>query len=248
MPYRVLVVDDETAIREAIRMTLEYEGYRVDEARSGEDGIDKATKVPYDAILLDIKMPVLDGIEVLENLKQQKVPSPVIMVSGHGDIQTAVECTKRGAFDFLEKPLNRDKLLLSVRNAVRTQKLEEEVDELRERTEREYQLVGRTKGMQDLMDQIERAAPTKATVLIQGESGTGKELVAREIHRRSSRAGQTFVQVNCAAIPEELIESELFGHEKGSFTGAVRKQTGKFVAADEGTIFLDEVGDMSLRT
>src|SRR5712691_7495571 len=248
MPYRVLVVDDETGIREAIRMTLEYEGYRVDEARSGQEGIDKATKVPYDAILLDIKMPVLDGIEVLENLKQQRVPSPVIMVSGHGDIQTAVECTKRGAFDFLEKPLNRDKLLLSVRNAVRTQKLEEEVDELRERTERDYQLVGQSKGMEDLLEQIERAAPTKATVLIQGESGTGKELVAREIHRRSSRSNQTFVQVNCAAIPEELIESELFGHEKGSFTGAFRKQTGKFVAADSGTIFLDEVGDMSLRT
>jgi two-component system, NtrC family, nitrogen regulation response regulator NtrX len=248
MPFRVLVVDDETAIREAIRMTLEYEGYRVDEARSGEDGIDKAMKVAYDAILLDIKMPVLDGIEVLENLKQQKVATPVIMVSGHGDIQTAVECTKRGAFDFLEKPLNRDKLLLTVRNAVRTQKLEEEVDELRERTQREYQLIGRTKGMQDLMEQIERAAPTKATVLIQGESGTGKELVAREIHRRSSRSTQTFVQVNCAAIPQELIESELFGHEKGSITGAIRKQTGKFVAADGGTIFLDEVGDMSLRT
>ena len=248
MPYRVLVVDDETAIREAIRMTLEYEGYRIDEARSGQEGIDKATKVPYDAILLDIKMPVLDGIEVLENLKQQKVPSPVIMVSGHGDIQTAVECTKRGAFDFLEKPLNRDKLLLSVRNAVRTQKLEEEVDELRERAEREYQLVGESAGMRELHEQIERAAPTKATVLIQGDSGTGKELVAREIHRRSSRARMTFVQVNCAAIPEELIESELFGHEKGSFTGAFRKQTGKFVAADGGTIFLDEVGDMSLRT
>src|SRR5216684_2300762 len=248
MPYRVLVVDDETAIREAIRMTLEYEGYRVDEARSGEDGIDKATKVPYDAILLDIKMPVLDGIEVLENLKSQRVPTPVIMVSGHGDIQTAVECTKRGAFDFLEKPLNRDKLLLSVRNAVRTQKLEEEVDELRERAERDYQLVGDSPGMRELREQIERAAPTKATVLIQGESGTGKELVAREIHRRSSRARMAFVQVNCAAIPEELIESELFGHEKGSFTGAFRKQTGKFVAADSGTIFLDEVGDMSLRT
>jgi len=248
MPYRVLVVDDETGIREAIRMTLEYEGYRIDEARSGQEGIDKATKVPYDAILLDIKMPVLDGIEVLENLKQQKVPSPVIMVSGHGDIQTAVECTKRGAFDFLEKPLNRDKLLLSVRNAVRTQKLEEEVDELRERAEREYQLVGESAGMRELHEQIERAAPTKATVLIQGDSGTGKELVAREIHRRSSRARMTFVQVNCAAIPEELIESELFGHEKGSFTGAFRKQTGKFVAADGGTIFLDEVGDMSLRT
>ncbi|HYS55366.1 MAG TPA: sigma-54 dependent transcriptional regulator [Thermoanaerobaculia bacterium] len=248
MPYRVLVVDDETGIREAIRMTLEYEGYRIDEARSGQEGIDKATKVAYDAILLDIKMPVLDGIEVLENLKQQKVQSPVIMVSGHGDIQTAVECTKRGAFDFLEKPLNRDKLLLSVRNAVRTQKLEEEVDELRERAERDYQLVGDSGGMRELREQIERAAPTKATVLIQGESGTGKELVAREIHRRSSRARMAFVQVNCAAIPEELIESELFGHEKGSFTGAVRKQTGKFVAADGGTIFLDEVGDMSLRT
>ena len=248
MPYRVLVVDDETAIREAIRMTLEYEGYRIDEARSGQEGIDKATKTPYDAILLDIKMPVLDGIEVLENLKQQRVATPVIMVSGHGDIQTAVECTKRGAFDFLEKPLNRDKLLLSVRNAVRTQKLEEEVDELRERAERDYQLVGDSAGMRELREQIERAAPTKATVLIQGESGTGKELAAREIHRRSSRSRMSFVQVNCAAIPEELIESELFGHEKGSFTGAVRKQTGKFMAADGGTIFLDEIGDMSLRT
>src|ERR1700730_10803375 len=248
MPFRVLVVDDETAIREAIRMTLEYEGYRIDEARSGQEGIDKATKVPYDAILLDIKMPVLDGIEVLENLKEQKVASPVIMVSGHGDIQTAVECTKRGAFDFLEKPLNRDKLLLSVRNAVRTQKLEEEVDELRERAERDYQLVGESAGLRELRGQIELAAPTKETVLIQGESGTGKELVAREIHRRSSRATLSFVQVNCAAIPEELIESELFGHEKGSFTGAIRKQTGKFVAADGGTIFLDEVGDTSLGT
>src|SRR5256885_2110356 len=248
MPYRVLVVDDETAIREAIRMTLEYEGYRVDEARSGQDGIDKATKTPYDAILLDIKMPVLDGIEVLENLKEQRVPTPVIMVSGHGDISTAVECTKRGAFDFLEKPLNRDKLLLSVRNAVRTQKLEEEVDELRERAERDYQLVGESAPMRDLKAQIELAAPTKATVMIQGESGTGKELVAREIHRRSSRARMPFVQVNCAAIPADLIESELFGHEKGSFTGAVRKQTGKFVAADGGTIFLDEVADMSQRT
>ncbi|MCU1228368.1 MAG: ntrC [Acidobacteria bacterium] len=248
MPFRVLVVDDETAIREAIRMTLEYEGYRIDEARSGSDALDKAAKVPYDAILLDIKMPVLDGIEVLENLKEQKIAAPVIMVSGHGDIQTAVECTKRGAFDFLEKPLNRDKLLLSVRNAVRQQKLEEEVVELREKQEKEYQLVGDATAMRDLKSQIERAAPTKATVLITGESGTGKELVAREIHRRSSRANMQFIQVNCAAIPDELIESELIGHEKGSFTGAVRKQTGKFVAADGGTIFLDEIGDMSMRT
>jgi two-component system nitrogen regulation response regulator NtrX len=248
MPYRVLVIDDETAIREAIRMTLEYEGYRVDEARGGQDGLDKATKTAYDAILLDIKMPVLDGMEVLENLKDQHVVSPVIMVSGHGDISTAVDCTKRGAYDFLEKPLNRDKLLLSVRNAVRVQKLEEENIELKEKARKEYQLVGESQIMRDLTSQVERAAPTKATVLITGESGTGKELVAREIHRRSSRANQPFVQVNCAAIPEELIESELFGHEKGSFTGAVRKQTGKFVAADGGTIFLDEVGDMSLRT
>ncbi len=248
MPYKILVVDDETAIREAIRMTLEYEGYKIEEARSGQDGLDKAGRTDYDAILLDIKMPVLDGIEVLENLKQQKIAAPVIMVSGHADIQTAVECTKRGAFDFLEKPLNRDKLLLSVRNAVRQQKLQDEVSELREKAEKEYRLVGESQIMRDLKSQVERAAPTKATVLITGESGTGKELVAREIHRRSSRANQPFVQVNCAAIPDELIESELFGHEKGSFTGAVRKQTGKFVAADGGTIFLDEIGDMSLRT
>src|SRR5438128_8962771 len=173
MPYRVLVIDDETGIREAIRMTLENEGYKVDEARGGSDGLDKATKTQYDVILLDIKMPVLDGIEVLENLKEQKVPSPVIMVSGHGDISTAVECTKRGAFDFLEKPLNRDKLLLSVRNAVRQQKLEEEVGELREREARDYQLVGEAPSMHALKAHIESVAPTKATVLINGESGTG---------------------------------------------------------------------------
>jgi two-component system, NtrC family, nitrogen regulation response regulator NtrX len=248
MPYRVLVIDDETSIREAIRMTLEYEGYRIDEARSGQEGIDKASKTDYDLILLDIKMPVLDGIEVLENLKAQKIASPVVMVSGHGDVHTAVECTKRGAFDFLEKPLNRDKLLLTVRNAVRLRQVEEENSELKSKAEREYQLVGNSPSMAELKAQVERAAPTKATVLITGESGTGKELVAREIHRRSSRSNMPFIQVNCAAIPEELIESELFGHEKGSFTGAVRKQTGKFVAADGGTIFLDEVGDMSLRT
>jgi len=164
MPYRILVIDDETGIREAIRMTLEYEGYRIDEARSGQEGLDKATKTPYDAILLDIKMPFLDGIEVLDNLKEQRVNSPVVMVSGHGDVHTAVECTKRGAFDFLEKPLNRDKLLLTVRNAVRQRSLEEENTDLKEKVEKGYQLVGDSQVMRDLKSQIERAAPTKATV------------------------------------------------------------------------------------
>jgi two-component system nitrogen regulation response regulator NtrX len=245
---RVLIIDDETGIREAIRMTLEYEGYKVEEARSGQEGIDKAGRLDYDAILLDIKMPVLDGLEVLDNFKSQKITSPVVMVSGHGDLQTAVECTKLGAFDFLEKPLNRDRLLLAVRNAIRQRHLQAENEELRHKTEQQYQIIGDSKAIRDLRLQIERAAPTRATVLIQGESGTGKELVAREIHRLSSRANMPFIQVNCAAIPEELIESELFGHEKGSFTGAIRKQTGKFVAADGGTVFLDEIGDMSLRT
>jgi two-component system nitrogen regulation response regulator NtrX len=245
MAQRILVIDDETGIREAIRMTLEYEGYKIDEARSGQEGLDKAGKTPYDAILLDIKMPILDGIEVLENLRDQKINTPVVMVSGHGDMHTAVECTKRGAFDFLEKPLNRDKLLLTVRNAVRQRSLEDENTGFKEKAEKEYQLVGGSSTMLDLKAVIDRAAPTKATVLITGESGTGKELVAREIHRRSSRANRPFIQVNCAAIPNELIESELFGHRKGSFTGAIRDQIGKFVAADSGTIFLDEIGDMS---
>jgi two-component system nitrogen regulation response regulator NtrX len=248
MAHRVLVVDDEAAVREAIRMTLEYEGFEVDEARSGQEGLDKVGRGAYDVVVLDIKMPVLDGIEVLDNLRAAGAGVPVVMVSGHGDIQTAVECTRKGAFDFLEKPLNRDRLLLSVRNAVRQAALERENSELREKEAQKYGIIGDSQAIRELRMQIERAAPTRATVLISGDSGTGKELVAREIHRLSPRASKTFVQVNCAAIPDELIESELFGHEKGSFTGAVRKQTGKFVQADGGTIFLDEIGDMSLRT
>lgn len=248
MPGRILVIDDETAIREAIRMTLEFEGYKVDEARSGQEGIEMAGRNDYDTILLDIKMPVLDGMEVLDNFRRMNLHTPVVMVSGHGDIHTAVECTKRGAFEFLEKPLNRDRLLLVVRNASRQRSLEEENVGFKEKVEKQYEIVGESAPIRDLRAQIERAAPTRATVLVQGESGTGKELVARQIHKLSARSSMPFIQVNCAAIPDELIESELFGHEKGSFTGAIRKQMGKFVAADGGTIFLDEIGDMSLRT
>jgi two-component system nitrogen regulation response regulator NtrX len=248
MSGRVLVVDDEAAIREAIRTTLEYEGYEVDEARSGREALEAIGRESWDVVLLDIKMPAMDGLEVLESLASRAVRVAVIMVSGHADIQTAVEATRLGAYDFLEKPLNRDRLLLSVRNAVRQSSLEDENSRLREDEDARFRIVGESAAVVELRQQIDRAAPTKATVLIAGESGTGKELVAREIHRKSSRADETFVQVNCAAIPDELIESELFGHEKGSFTGAVRRQVGKFVAADKGTIFLDEIGDMSLKT
>jgi two-component system nitrogen regulation response regulator NtrX len=244
----VLVVDDESAIREAIRTTLEYEGYAIDEAGSGQEALEMIGREPWDVILLDIKMPVMDGLEVLEHLRSRRSQTPVIMISGHADIQTAVEATRLGAFDFLEKPLNRDRLLLSVRNAAKQRILEDENTRLREDEQARFQIVGNSAAVVELRQQIERAAPTKATVLIAGESGTGKELVAREIHAKSSRADRAFVQVNCAAIPDELIESELFGHEKGSFTGAVRKQVGKFIAADGGTIFLDEIGDMSLKT
>jgi two-component system, NtrC family, nitrogen regulation response regulator NtrX len=248
MAKRVLIVDDEAAVRDAIRMTLEYEGYSVEEARSGSEGIEKGLKGEFDVILLDIKMPVIDGMEVLDRYDEAGVSAPVIVVSGHADIRTAVEATKKGAYDLLEKPLNRDRLLLVVRNAQTQHRLGLENRELRKQSEREHRIVGESDPVQQLRAQIARAAPTSATVLIEGESGTGKELVAREIHGESARSDQPFIQVNCAAIPEELIESELFGHEKGSFTGAVRKQTGKFVSADGGTIFLDEIGDMSLRT
>jgi two-component system, NtrC family, nitrogen regulation response regulator NtrX len=248
MSARVLVVDDESAIREAIRTTLEYEGYEVDESRSGQEALEMLGREAWDVILLDIKMPAMDGLEVLENLRSRKNRTPVVMISGHADIQTAVEATRLGAYDFLEKPLNRDRLLLSVRNAVKQRLLEDENTRLRMDDESRFRIVGESASIVELRELIDRAAPTKATVLIAGESGTGKELVARDIHTKSPRADKAFVQVNCAAIPDELIESELFGHEKGSFTGAVRRQVGKFVAADGGTIFLDEIGDMSLKT
>ena len=241
----ILVVDDEAAIRDSLRMILEYEGYRVDEAVGGPQALARVAERPPDAILLDIKMPEMDGLELLKALHERGYDMPVLMISGHADVATAVEATRRGAFDFFEKPLQRERVLVSLRNAVDTWRLQTENTVLRQEPD---QLIGNAAAMRRLRETIEKAAPTLATVLIAGESGTGKELVARAIHRLSQRRDRAMVQVNCAAIPEELIESELFGHEKGSFTGAVRRQIGKFVAADGGTIFLDEIGDMSART
>jgi two-component system nitrogen regulation response regulator NtrX len=241
----VLVVDDEAAIRDSLHMILEYEGYRVEEAASGAQALSRVADRAPDAIVLDIKMPEMDGLELLKALRERGYEMPILMISGHADVATAVEATRRGAFDFFEKPLQRDRVLLSLRNAIEAYRLQTENRTLRTEPE---QLIGNAPAIRRLRETIEKAAPTPATVLVTGESGTGKELVARAIHRGARGRDRTLVQVNCAAIPEELIESELFGHEKGSFTGAVRKQMGKFVAADGGTIFLDEIGDMSART
>ena len=241
----VLVVDDEASIRESLRMILEYEGYGVEEAENGSQALARVADGAPDAVVLDIKMPEMDGLEVLTAFNERGYDMPVLVISGHADVPTAVEATQRGAFDFFEKPLQRERVLVSLRNAIQSHRLEAENRVLRTEPD---EIIGSSTAMKKLRETIEKAAPTPATVLITGESGTGKELVAKAIHEGSSRSGKALVQVNCAAIPDELIESELFGHEKGSFTGAVRKQTGKFVAAHGGTIFLDEVGDMSART
>jgi len=247
---KVLVIDDEENIRKSLRMILEYEGYTLLEAGDGEEGLTKLDEsVGVDIVLLDIKMPGgMDGLEVLKEIKRKPYSPEVIMISGQGTIQTAVEASKSGAFEFLEKPLHRDRVLLSIRNALNQNKLQRENLDLKKKAEKRYELIGSHPLMKKLWKEIQTAAPTNATVLIYGESGTGKELIARAIHANSLRVKENFVQVNCAAIPEELIESELFGHEKGSFTGATERKTGKFEQADGGTIFLDEVGDMSLKT
>jgi len=246
---RILIVDDEENIRKSLRMILEYEGYSVLEASTGEEALSLLEEaLDVELVFLDIKLPGRDGLEVLTDIRKKPAPPEVVVISGHGTIQSAVEATKKGAFEFLEKPLHRERVLLSLRNALAQGSLRRECLDLRRKTEKRYELIGDHPLMKKLEKDILKAAPTNATVLIYGESGTGKELIARAIHAHSLRARERFVQVNCAAIPEELIESELFGHEKGAFTGATERQTGKFEQAEGGTIFLDEIGDMSLKT
>ena len=246
---RILVVDDEENIRKSLKMILEYDGYVFYEAGDGESGLQKIDEIPgLDVVLLDIHLPGRDGLDILKEIRTRPFPPEVIMISGQGTVATAVEATKLGAFEFLEKPLHRDRILLTLRNALDKNKLARENQDLRRKAEKRYEIIGNHPLMKKLWRDIQAAAPTNATVIIYGESGTGKELIARAVHAQSLRAREAFIQVNCAAIPEELIESELFGHEKGAFTGATEKRAGKFDLADGGTIFLDEIGDMSLKT
>jgi two-component system nitrogen regulation response regulator NtrX len=245
---RILVIDDEAAIRDSLRMILEYQGYSVITAATGDEGAALVEREAPDLVFLDIKMPGMDGLEVLQRLTHLTEVTPIVVMSGHATISTAVEATRLGAFDFVEKPLETERLLVLVRNAVDSRRLRAENRTLRRDQEKRHQIVGDSPGLGAVRAAIAKAAPTSATVLIWGESGVGKELVARAVHRESLRRDGPFVQVNCAAIPDDLIESELFGHEKGSFTGASDRQIGKFEQADKGTIFLDEIGDMSLKT
>jgi two-component system nitrogen regulation response regulator NtrX len=248
MNARILVIDDESSIRDALRMILEYDGHEVVLAASGQEGIALAERESPDLVFLDIKMPGMDGLEALTKLRAANESLPVVMVSAHGTAATALEAGRLGAFRFIEKPLSKDAVLDAVREGMELGTLRQENRALRTALEMRHQLVGDSPAIRQILDQVRRAAPTNATVLILGESGVGKELVARAVHRSSQRARERFVQVNCAAIPEDLIESELFGHERGAFTGATEKQVGKFEMADRGTIFLDEVGDMSPKT
>ncbi len=242
---RLLIVDDESGIRGALEQLFEYEGHEVRTAEDGIDGIDLAGEFRPDVIFLDVKMPGLDGLDVLQRIRADDPGALVVMISGHGTIDTAVEATRKGAYDFLEKPLDTDRLLVTLRRALELKGLTESMADLRSQIESRYEIVGNSYPVRQVLERVERVAPTDARVLVTGENGTGKELVARAIHRLSSRAERPFVEVNCAAIPSELIESALFGHIKGSFTGAVADQAGKFEQADTGTLFLDEVGDMS---
>ncbi len=249
MPSTVLIVDDEKNIRRTVRMVLEGEGFAVEEAASGEEALARAPDVAADVILLDVQMPGISGLEVLDALKKAGAmePSPtVVMMSGHGTLADAVRAVKAGAYDFLEKPLDRERLIVTLRNALERRAMAREVDGLRALTEGRWEMVGNSPAIAALFSQIVKVAPTRTRVLITGESGTGKELVARAIHRESPLRDRPFIKVNCAAIPPELIESELFGHERGAFTGATGRRKGLFELADGGTIFLDEIGDMMM--
>ncbi len=243
---RILVIDDEESIRNTLQEILEYEKYNVDLAADGKEALEFIKKEKYDVVLCDIKMPNMDGIEVLERVTRLQPDTPVIMISGHGNIDTAVDAIKKGAYDFIEKPLDLNRLLITIKNALDKSTLVEETKRLKQKVNKNYEMVGNSPALQKVRQMIERVGPTEARVLITGENGTGKELVARQLHEMSSRNSKPFIEVNCAAIPSELIESELFGHEKGAFTSANKQRKGKFEQANEGTLFLDEIGDMSL--
>lgn len=244
---KILIIDDEASIRGSLKEILEYEDFEVDEADSGKAGVDKATAGQYDLIFCDIKMPGMDGIEALEKMKASGVESPVVMISGHGTVETAVDALKKGAWDFIEKPLDLNRILVTVRNASDTAHLVQETRTLKRKINKSLgaDIIGESMPIKEIKSLIDTVAPTDARVLITGGNGSGKELVARQLHEKSERASKAFVEVNCAAIPSELIESELFGHEKGAFTSAIKQRKGKFELADGGTLFLDEIGDMS---
>jgi two-component system, NtrC family, nitrogen regulation response regulator NtrX len=242
----ILIIDDEKAIRKTLSEILSFEGYKIDEAADGEEGLKKFSQKNYDIVLCDIKMPKLDGIEFLEKAREINHDIPVIMISGHGNIDTAVDAVKKGAFDYISKPPDLNRLLITLRNATDRTKLSAETKVLKRKVNKTIEMVGESPAISKIKHTIEKVAPTDARVLITGENGVGKELVARWIHEKSNRNTGPLVEVNCAAIPSELIESELFGHEKGSFTSAIKQRIGKFEQANGGTLFLDEIGDMSL--
>ncbi len=243
---KILVIDDERSIRNTLKEVLEYESHQVEVAADGLEGLEAFKKGGFDVVLCDIKMPNMDGMEVLEKLFETSSDTPVVMVSGHGNIDTAVEAIKKGAFDFIEKPLDLNRLLITIRNSLDKSTLITETKVLKKKVSKTFDIVGNSEAINRVKEMIDKVAPTEARVLITGKNGTGKELVARWLHEKSPRAGAPFIEVNCAAIPSELIESELFGHEKGSFTSAYKDRKGKFELAIGGTLFLDEIGDMSL--
>jgi DNA-binding NtrC family response regulator len=242
----ILIIDDEKSIRKTLSDILSYEGYKIEEAADGQEGLNLFKSKPFDVVLCDIKMPKIDGMEFLEQAVAVNRDVPIIMVSGHGNIDTAVEAVKKGAFDYISKPPDLNRILITIRNALDKTSLVAETKTLRKKVTRTQDMIGESEPIQRIRETIDKVAPTDARVLITGENGVGKELVARWIHEKSNRAKSPLIEVNCAAIPSELIESELFGHEKGSFTSAIKQRIGKFENAHEGTLFLDEVGDMSL--